>query len=58
MTYVKHKMKACKIVGIDTQLFHFNDNVTKDSLVKIIKELNKNEFIDAIMPQVCIFTQL
>lgn len=52
MTYIRNKIKACKNVGIETQLFHFNDNIEKQTLINIIKELNANDSVDAIMPQI------
>ena len=35
--YVKNKIKKCEEVGIKTKLYHLDNNVTEDEVLKIVK---------------------
>ncbi|WP_299995932.1 bifunctional 5,10-methylenetetrahydrofolate dehydrogenase/5,10-methenyltetrahydrofolate cyclohydrolase [uncultured Clostridium sp.] len=49
--YLKNKEKACKDVGIDFILKHFDEKVSKKELSEEIQLLNKNKNIDGIFLQ-------
>ncbi|MFH1233629.1 MAG: bifunctional 5,10-methylenetetrahydrofolate dehydrogenase/5,10-methenyltetrahydrofolate cyclohydrolase [Patescibacteria group bacterium] len=49
--YVSLKEKEAKKVGIDTHLYKCEKNISELEILKIIKYLNKDELIDAILVQ-------
>lgn len=51
LTYVSGKQKACDETGIDHRDFFFDANVSKETLVKTIKELNEDKSVDGILVQ-------
>ncbi|MGL4366864.1 MAG: bifunctional 5,10-methylenetetrahydrofolate dehydrogenase/5,10-methenyltetrahydrofolate cyclohydrolase [Brevinemataceae bacterium] len=50
-TYVAAKIKACKKIGIDTNLIHFDQNCTEDQVLKSIDCLNKNKDVHGMLVQ-------
>jgi len=50
-TYVSNKQKACREVGIDSFLFHYDDSISEDMLVQKIQELNNDSSIHGILVQ-------
>ena len=49
--YVKRKDEACKRVGIESEMVHLNEGLTKDELKKVIFGLNKDQEVDGILVQ-------
>jgi len=49
--YVKNKIKKCEYVGIKTELFHLEENVSEEELLKLINELNTRDDINGILLQ-------
>lgn len=50
-TYVAAKVKMCKNIGFQSSLFHVDETITENDLLKLIAELNKNADIDGILVQ-------
>ncbi|NCA91866.1 bifunctional methylenetetrahydrofolate dehydrogenase/methenyltetrahydrofolate cyclohydrolase FolD [bacterium] len=50
--YVKNKVLACQEVGIKSFHYEFSEEVTKEELIKLIKELNNNSEVNGILVQV------
>ena len=50
-TYVAAKVKACEVVGFDSTLIRFEDNVTENELLQAIDNLNKDTGIDGFIVQ-------
>lgn len=51
MSYVKSKEKACQRVGIDGFTLRLDKSIRQDSLLRIIKELNKDDKVDGFIVQ-------
>ncbi len=51
LIYVKGKEKAAQEVGIETQIFSFSENVTKEDLFTLIQKLNSDSSINGIIVQ-------
>jgi methylenetetrahydrofolate dehydrogenase (NADP+)/methenyltetrahydrofolate cyclohydrolase len=49
--YVRNKIKACREVGIDSFLYHLEEDVTTEELLDIIADLNSREEVDGILVQ-------
>lgn len=49
--YVRNKLKACKLVGMQATLIKKEDNIQTAELVDIIKILNNDESVDGIIVQ-------
>jgi methylenetetrahydrofolate dehydrogenase (NADP+)/methenyltetrahydrofolate cyclohydrolase len=49
--YVNLKEREAKKVGIDTHLYKCKENISESEILKIIKYLNKDKLIDAILIQ-------
>ena len=49
--YIKNKIKYCKEVGIQTRLITFNDDISDNEVISMIKELNNNDKITGIIVQ-------
>ena len=49
--YVRHKVKACEELGIYSEKFTPEDNVSTDELLKLIDDLNRRDEIDGILVQ-------
>jgi methylenetetrahydrofolate dehydrogenase (NADP+)/methenyltetrahydrofolate cyclohydrolase len=51
LVYIAGKLKACDFVGIKTELFKFNENVTEKELSAKISQLNADDSINGILVQ-------
>ena len=49
--YVRNKLKAAKLTGINTNLVTLPDTITTEELLKVVNELNADEAIDGIIVQ-------
>lgn len=49
--YVRNKEKACKEVGIYSEVHRLSENTTEEELLNLINELNENDKIDGILVQ-------
>lgn len=49
--YVKNKQKRCLEVGIDSEVLHLDENTNQTELLDIIKQLNENSKVNAILVQ-------
>ena len=49
--YVRNKLKAAKLTGINTNLVTLPDTITTEELFKVVNELNADEAIDGIIVQ-------
>ena len=50
-TYVAYKQKDCAQVGIESSLFHYEDELTEDELLSKIDEINADDRIDGLIVQ-------
>lgn len=44
-------MKACKKTGIIPELYHFDESLSQEKLIKFIETLNKKPTLDSILVQ-------
>jgi methylenetetrahydrofolate dehydrogenase (NADP+)/methenyltetrahydrofolate cyclohydrolase len=49
--YVRHKVKACEELGIYSEKFTPEDNVSTEELLKLVDDLNRRDEIDGILVQ-------
>ncbi|WP_434334670.1 bifunctional 5,10-methylenetetrahydrofolate dehydrogenase/5,10-methenyltetrahydrofolate cyclohydrolase [Mycoplasma capricolum subsp. capricolum] len=49
--YVSNKIKACNLVGIESMLLRFDQNITSQTLSDQINQLNNDQLVDAILLQ-------
>lgn len=50
-TYVAHKVKACEECGFKSTLIRFEDDVTEETLLQTIDELNRDPEVDGFIVQ-------
>ncbi len=50
-TYVAAKIKACEMVGFESSLIRFKEDVSEEELLKAVDELNRNNDIDGFIVQ-------
>lgn len=50
-TYIRNKEKACGYVGIETETCRFDSNVSTDTLVDFIGNLNEDDSVNGILVQ-------
>ncbi len=50
-TYVAAKIKACEMVGFESSLIRFKEDVSEEELLKAVDELNSNNDIDGFIVQ-------
>ncbi len=50
-TYVAAKIKACEFCGFKSSLIRFEDNVTEETLLAKVKELNEDDGVDGFIVQ-------
>src|SRR5213593_4757987 len=50
-TYVASKVKNCLEIGFHSTLIRFEENISEETLLKKIDELNTDDFIDGILVQ-------
>lgn len=51
LIYVEKKIKDCYNIGLKSTLMHLSSNISEDYLIKKIKYLNKNPYVDGIIVQ-------
>ncbi|MFH0838556.1 MAG: bifunctional 5,10-methylenetetrahydrofolate dehydrogenase/5,10-methenyltetrahydrofolate cyclohydrolase [Patescibacteria group bacterium] len=51
MAYVRNKKKACERAGIEYREYKFPDNITQESLLQKIKELNEDDSVNGLIVQ-------
>ena len=51
LTYVGSKVRSCEQVGFNSTLVKLNENISQDTLLKKIQELNNNDDIDGFIVQ-------
>ncbi len=51
LVYVKNKENACKKLGIESQQYILDENITEKELLDLIDKLNKDQQIDGILLQ-------
>jgi len=49
--YVRNKEKSCRSVGINSNIIHYDSNISQDTLLKKIYELNEDEDVHGILVQ-------
>ncbi len=49
--YVKNKIKACKLIGMEFTLIKKEANITNEELIQVIENLNNDDNIDGIIVQ-------
>ena len=48
-SYLKGRLKIADELNVEVNVINVDDNMTTDSLISIIKELNENKNVDGIM---------
>ncbi len=51
MTYVNAKVKACDEIGFESSLIKYDNSITEEVLLAMIKELNEDDSIDGFIVQ-------
>lgn len=51
LSYVKGKNKACKLVGIENEMYHLDELVSEKELETLIEQLNHDKNVDGILLQ-------
>ena len=51
LTYVASKVKACELVGFESSLLRFDENITEEALLAEIEKLNQDDAIDGFIVQ-------
>jgi len=51
LSYVKGKNKACKLVGIENDMYHLDENILENELKTLIHKLNDDHSVDGILLQ-------
>jgi methylenetetrahydrofolate dehydrogenase (NADP+)/methenyltetrahydrofolate cyclohydrolase len=51
MTYVNAKVKACDIIGFESSLIKYDDDVSEAEILQKIDELNKDDDVDGFIVQ-------
>lgn len=49
--YVRNKIKKCEYVGVNAELFHLDENISEQEVLRLIDELNNREDINGILLQ-------
>ncbi|MEJ6734926.1 MAG: tetrahydrofolate dehydrogenase/cyclohydrolase catalytic domain-containing protein [Flavobacteriales bacterium] len=50
-TYVGAKVKACQRVGFESSLFRFDENISEQELLAVVRKINNNDQIDGLIVQ-------
>ena len=50
-TYIRNKEKACEYVGIISETYHFDEDVSQNEIIGIIKVLNDDESVTGVLVQ-------
>ena len=51
ISYVKGKEKACATIGMESETFHLDRDVTQENVVALIDQLNGDDTVDGILVQ-------
>ena len=51
LTYVSAKVKACEEIGYGSSLFRFDENISEDELLRVVRQLNEDEVVDGFIVQ-------
>ncbi|KAL4491784.1 hypothetical protein ABPG72_006039 [Tetrahymena utriculariae] len=51
VSYVSVKQRACKRVGVQSELIHLPETATQKEVIQIVEDLNKREDVDSILTQ-------
>lgn len=51
LTYVGAKVKACEEIGFYSSLLKFDEDITENELLNVVKDLNRNDDIDGFIVQ-------
>lgn len=51
LIYVRNKQKAAAQIGLQTELFHLNENITEAELLELINACNKDNSVNGIIVQ-------
>ena len=49
--YVNNKIKACEYIGINNSFYHLSEDTSKEELLQLINELNKDDNVKGILVQ-------
>ena len=49
--YVNNKKKACAYIGIESKSYELDEDITQDTLMNLIEELNKDKTVNGILVQ-------
>ena len=49
--YVSNKRKACEKVGIESFFYHLSEDISEETLLNLVQELNSNPEVDGILVQ-------
>ena len=49
--YVNNKKKACAYIGIDSKSYELEENITQETLMSLIDELNQDKKVNGILVQ-------
>lgn len=58
LSYIKGKMKAASLVGIETELFQLGNDATDDDVLTVIESLNHDDNVDGMILQLPLPKQL
>ena len=50
-TYVKNKVLACEACGFRSTLLRYEDDITEEALLDVVRQLNEDEDIDGFIVQ-------
>lgn len=50
-TYVRNKVKACNLIGIESQVIELDENIVENELLDLIDNLNHDKDVDGILVQ-------
>lgn len=50
-TYVKNKVLACEECGFESTLLRYEDDITEETLLKVVADLNNNASVDGFIVQ-------
>lgn len=50
-TYIRNKEKACEYVGIISETYNFDENITQREIIDIVQMLNDDESVNGILVQ-------
>lgn len=51
LTYVGHKERTCKEIGIESILHHLDESISQNKLISLIQEINQDPKVDGLIVQ-------